>query len=147
MKIYLDNCCFNRPFDNQNQMKIKLETEAKLFIQSEILNGKYQLVWSFILEYENLQNIFEERRQTILDWKMVANEDVEANEIIVKYAKDIQRIGLKAKDSLHIACAIYAQCECFITTDMKIINKFVDGIEILNPIDFVRKYEVVIDED
>jgi hypothetical protein len=30
---------------------------------------------------------------------------------------------------------------------MKIINKFVDGIEILNPIDFVRKYEVVIDED
>jgi len=31
-RLYLDNCCFNRPFDNQKQLKIKLETEAKLFI-------------------------------------------------------------------------------------------------------------------
>jgi len=26
MKIYLDMCTFNRPFDNQEQMKIRLET-------------------------------------------------------------------------------------------------------------------------
>jgi hypothetical protein len=39
MRIYLDNCCFNRPFDNQTQLKIHLETEAKLFIQQEIING------------------------------------------------------------------------------------------------------------
>ena len=25
MRIYLDNCCFNRPFDDQSQIKIKLE--------------------------------------------------------------------------------------------------------------------------
>jgi hypothetical protein len=30
MRLYLDNCCFNRTFDNQEQLKIKLETEAKL---------------------------------------------------------------------------------------------------------------------
>ncbi|GAK55959.1 hypothetical protein U27_02920 [Candidatus Vecturithrix granuli] len=36
MRIYLDNCCFNRPFDDQNQIKIKLETEAKLYIQEKI---------------------------------------------------------------------------------------------------------------
>lgn len=36
MKIYLENCCFNRPFDDQNQLKIKLEAEAKLHIQAEI---------------------------------------------------------------------------------------------------------------
>jgi len=33
LRIYLDICTFNRPFDDQNQLKIKLETEAKLFIQ------------------------------------------------------------------------------------------------------------------
>jgi len=33
LKVYLDNCCFNRPFDNQNQVRIRIETEAKLFIQ------------------------------------------------------------------------------------------------------------------
>ena len=38
MRIYLDNCCYNRPFDDQSQLKIKIKTEAKLYIQQEILN-------------------------------------------------------------------------------------------------------------
>ncbi len=29
--IYLDNCCFNRPFDDQEQLNIRIETESKLF--------------------------------------------------------------------------------------------------------------------
>ena len=41
MRIYLDMCTFNRPFDDQNQLKIKLETEAKLFIQQGIVDGYY----------------------------------------------------------------------------------------------------------
>ena len=36
MKIYLDNCCFNRPFDEQSWIRIMLETEAKLRIQEEV---------------------------------------------------------------------------------------------------------------
>ena len=32
MKIYLDNCCFNRPFDDQTQLRIKLESEATRFV-------------------------------------------------------------------------------------------------------------------
>jgi hypothetical protein len=39
LRLYLDNCAFNRPFDDQNQLKIKLETEAKLFIQQGKLNN------------------------------------------------------------------------------------------------------------
>jgi hypothetical protein len=50
MRIYLDNCCFNRPFDNQAQTKIRLEAEAKLHIQDQIVNSAYELVWSYILE-------------------------------------------------------------------------------------------------
>ena len=46
MRIYLDNCSFNRPFDAQSKLKIKPETEAKLYIQSEIINGRFELVWS-----------------------------------------------------------------------------------------------------
>jgi hypothetical protein len=43
MKIYLDNCCFNRPFDDQSSMRVKLEAEAKLFIQEQIIIGNLQL--------------------------------------------------------------------------------------------------------
>ena len=28
MRVYLDNCCYNRPFDDQTQVKVRMETEA-----------------------------------------------------------------------------------------------------------------------
>ena len=37
MRVYLDNCSFNRPFDNQNAVKIKIETQAKLYVQHLVL--------------------------------------------------------------------------------------------------------------
>jgi hypothetical protein len=46
MRIYLDNCCFNRPYDDQTQIKIEVETKAKLFIQSQVENGSLELAWS-----------------------------------------------------------------------------------------------------
>lgn len=53
MKIYLDNCCFNRPFDDQSQIRIRLESEAKLKIQEEIQAGNFKMVWSYIIDHEN----------------------------------------------------------------------------------------------
>ncbi|MDR1811691.1 MAG: hypothetical protein LBQ87_02590, partial [Candidatus Fibromonas sp.] len=63
MKIYLDNCCYNRPFDDQSDIIIRLETEAKLFIQQKVKENALELVWSFILDYENSRNPFEDRRE------------------------------------------------------------------------------------
>lgn len=48
MRIYLDNCCFNRPFDDQSELKIRLESEAKLFIQAKISTNQTELAWSYI---------------------------------------------------------------------------------------------------
>ena len=39
MKIYLDNCCYNRPFDDQTALKVHLEAIAKLAIQADIKRG------------------------------------------------------------------------------------------------------------
>jgi len=47
MRIYLDNCCFNRPFDDQTKIRIMLEAEAKLRIQDDVLGKKFELVWSY----------------------------------------------------------------------------------------------------
>ncbi len=44
--IYLDNCCFNRPFDDQDQTRVRLETEAKLSIQDLVRSKVLRLVWS-----------------------------------------------------------------------------------------------------
>ncbi len=63
MQIYLDNCVFNRPFDDQNHLRVRLETEVKLYIQARIKQGDLQLVWSYILEFENVQNPFQARKK------------------------------------------------------------------------------------
>ena len=53
MRLYLDNCAFNRPFDDQSHIRIRLEAEAKLYIQERIQEGKAERVWSYILDIEN----------------------------------------------------------------------------------------------
>jgi len=52
----------------------------------------------------------------------------------------INRKGVRENDALHVACAIESQCEYFITTDDGLLNKDIENIKIINPIDFVRKY-------
>ena len=46
IKVYLDNCAYNRPFDNQSHIKIILETEAKQHIQQLIINKAIDLIYS-----------------------------------------------------------------------------------------------------
>ena len=38
--VYLDNCTYNRPFDDQSHLRISLETQAKLYIQSLIKDNQ-----------------------------------------------------------------------------------------------------------
>jgi hypothetical protein len=78
MIIYLDNCCFNRPYDHQEQEKVRLESEAKLYIQDLIKEGKLALVWPFILEFENKANPFVDQRESIMEWKHLATVHVPA---------------------------------------------------------------------
>lgn len=144
MKIYLDNCSFNRPFDDQHQIRIRIEAEAKLFIQSLIDQGKLELVWSYILEYENMANPYEFRQLVIQKWKRKAKVHITETNLLIEKAEQLTGFNLKAKDALHIACAIEAKCKYFITTDDKILNKNNDikNIEIVNPIDMIDILEV-----
>ena len=76
IKVYLDNCVFNRPFDYQEKLSVRLETEAKLYIQQKIIEKAIQLIWSYILDYENVFNPFEERKEAISLWKYHAAMDI-----------------------------------------------------------------------
>ena len=143
LKIYIDNCCYNRPFDDQNQALILLETEAKLIIQNKIKQGLYSLVWSFILNSENDENPSDDKREAIKKWESIASEYCSASEDILLTAKNFMSVGLKHKDSLHLACAVKHKCDYLITTDKKFINKNeqINEIEIVNPMTFILETE------
>jgi predicted nucleic acid-binding protein len=140
MKVYLDNCCYNRPFDEQLDIVVRLEAEAKLYIQELVKENQLDLVWSSVNEYENNDNPFDEKRERIKAWKNLAAERCTLNEIILLKAGELKEQKLRAKDALHIASSIYAGCDYFITTDKKILNKNIPDIAVVNPITFVEEY-------
>jgi predicted nucleic acid-binding protein len=140
MRVYFDNCCYNRPFDEQFDIKVRLETEAKLYIQELIKENRLELVWSSVNEYENNDNPFDEKRERIWVWKDFAAVRCTMDETILRKAGELMERQLRAKDALHVASSIYAKCDYFITTDRKILNKNIPDIAVVNPITFVEEY-------
>jgi predicted nucleic acid-binding protein len=120
---------------------VRLEAEAKLCIQEHIRGGTLELTWSYLLDFENAANPFEERRTTISGWRQYATVDVEETATILQQAEALVGVELKAKDALHIACAIAGGCTYFVTTDDEILKrrKDVQGIIVVDPAAFVRE--------
>jgi predicted nucleic acid-binding protein len=141
MKIYLDHCSYNRPFDDQSNVKNQLETIAKLYIQDQIKQGKYDLVWSYMSDLENNNNPNIENKNSIQQWENIAKYKCRSSENILKNGRQIELLKIRPNDTLYISCAIESQCEYFITTDSGLTNKTIDGIKIINPTDFVIEME------
>lgn len=123
MRVYLDNCVFNRPFDDQTQTKIKAETKAVLAIRERIVKGELELVWSYLNEFEASRNPFHEIRESAFEWRQMATIFVGPAISIVKTAYNLRNLGVKPVDSLHIAAAIEANSRYFISTDNGILSK------------------------
>lgn len=143
MRIYMDNCCFNRPFDSQTQPRIRLETEAKLRIQERVVAGEIELAWSYLLDYENAASPFEERRTAVASWKHRAVVDVVETPALLENARSLTTLGIRSKDALHVACAVEAGCEYFVTTDDALLGRLARYVRILavDPTAFVRGTE------
>ena len=143
IKVYLDVCCLNRPFDDQSQMRVHLESEAVLYIQEKIREGKLNILWSYVIDVEVYNNPFEDRRNSILDWKNKAISDVAENDDIIKLADTFSKIGIDNLDALHLGCAIYSNSDFFITTDDDIIKlySYHGNMQVVNPIDFINVFE------
>ena len=139
MRIYLDNCAFNRPFDDQSQIRIRLESEAKLYVQEKIKKYEIELVWSYILDIENDHNPFPEKRRAIEKWKKYAAVDVAETAGLLERASKITIFGVKPKDALHVSSAIEGKSDYFMTTDDKLIKRLseIQEIHVLSPLDML----------
>jgi len=155
MKLYLDMNVYNRIFDDQNQLRIRFETIAIDIIMKLVEKGTHKLVWSFMLSNENMGNPYPYRREYVELLSESCMEIVNPSIEIKELAHHIMKASkAKAKDSLHLACAVNADCDCFITCDDRLIRTIkaniacmVDSIgnmRIMNPIEFLRE-EMKID--
>jgi predicted nucleic acid-binding protein len=136
----------NRPFDDQGQDRIRLESEAVLMILAKIEQGLHELVSSDALDLENSLNPDEERRRWISGAMDMAVMHVTAQEPERDRAKALHVLGLGAYDSLHIACAESSGADILLTTDDRLLKaaKRHAGkllVDVLNPIQWVSGNE------
>ena len=144
MKLFLDMCCYNRPYDPQEQLRVNLETQAKLYIQEQIKQGYVDLVSSYTLDFEVSNVPQSERRDAIR--RFIRDYSVEyigpdSHLAVEAKAKTIILTGIKEKDASHVACAILCGCDCFITTDRRLLKYRTSEIRLLNPIEFIMEKE------
>lgn len=147
MRIYCDMNIFNRCFDDQGQLRIRLETSAIESLFSLIEEGLFTCLWSFILDYENNLNPFEERRLTVEAMSFFCKESVIPSYRIHNLSKDIiRKIHISPRDALHLASAEIGSCKYFVTCDDRLVKMIkIKSTEIglkvepINPIDLIRK--------
>lgn len=148
MRVYLDNCCYNRLFDDRSNIKNYLEREAILLIFEFACDKDIIIVGSEVLKTEiaAMSHLF--RREVIqLVYERMVSEHIELLGNVVKRAKDLaSQIGTKPYDSLHFALC-EGNTDYFLTTDVKLIkaSKRTNlDFRVINPIEFIM--EVANDE-
>nr|VFK81112.1 MAG: hypothetical protein BECKSD772D_GA0070982_12261 [Candidatus Kentron sp. SD] len=60
------------------------------------MNGEIDVVWSYILDCENDQNPFEEKRSAIEQWKKLACADIEETESLIEMANRLVGMGIRS---------------------------------------------------
>lgn len=138
---------YNRCFDDQSQVRIRLETAAIEGIFALAEGGKLTLAWSFMLEYENSLNPHENRQEGVKLLSRLCTDTIIPSPQITRLARKIMKGSkVKPRDALHLACAETARCHYFVTCDDALIRTLKRKRSILqlkvkavNPVEFIRR--------
>ena len=138
MNIYLDNCCMNRPFDDQSDRRIRFESEAV----KVILSFCEQRRWHNIAQFE-IEHIPDNARRTKL--KLVsgqADSAIRIDRAVSSRAKAFEKKGMQAFDALHLACAEDG-ADVFLTVDESLLKRALNiedlRIPVNNPVAWLNE--------
>ena len=141
MRLFLDTCSLNRPWDDQTQVRIHLEAESVLHIVDRARSCAEELVTSDYLLEEIASSPDAMRREDVVNLLTHARFHVARRLSIEERAKALAAWNLVAHDALHLAAAEAAGCDYLLTTDDKFIRRTaragdVIRVKVLNPCDY-----------
>lgn len=137
-RLYLDLSALNRPFDDQDQSRVELESRAVLIILRMVATRDVELVTSEVIRAENDASPFPDRKWWISRFMSLAGIDQEVDGSVSARAKELEAAGMKPLDALHIAAAEEAGASHFIACDDRLLRRYRGPIRAVNPVDFIR---------
>ena len=140
MKVYLDLCALKRPFDDQSQGRINMETQAVMRILGAFFAGVVEICNSAALVLENEWNPNPQRRERTAILLSSFRPPSVATDAIFARAEAVRALGFQDLDALHVAFAESDAADYFITADDEILKSRVLrrlGVKILGPIELV----------
>jgi predicted nucleic acid-binding protein len=117
VRIYLDLCCLNRPFDDQSETRVALESQAVVLILEKIDCGEHALCNSAALVVENSLSPKTQVRLEIEALLDRADVWIGHDRVIDERAVELRKLGFKEFDAYHIAAAETAGCDRVVTCD------------------------------
>jgi predicted nucleic acid-binding protein len=141
LKLYLDNCCFNRPYDDQTQEKIHLEGDAILAIIRKTKEENGEIFGSPALDLEIGQITNDEKKERVkYFYEQTINNRMEYNKNIFNRAKELSEQSIiRTLDRFHLAFAENIDADVLLTTDMKFekaCSKLNLKIKVMNPLNY-----------
>jgi hypothetical protein len=115
--VYLDICCFKRPFDDASQPRVRREAEAVAAVLEAAGKGRLRLVRSPAHDVENDRNPREDRRLATSLWLQAAVVEVVSSPQAATRARELASLGFGPLDALHLAFAEVSDARWFATTD------------------------------
>ncbi len=141
MLIYLDTCCLNRPFDDQSQPRIQLETGAVLAVLQQVSTGEVRIANSSVLQFEINQITDQTRQNGVLHFLSFASSFQPLTKGIEQRGAHLHSMGFKRLDALHLAAAESLKADALLTTDdqfVRLATRHSDQmtIPVMNPVQF-----------
>ena len=143
LKLYLDNCCYNRPFDDLRQKKNNLEAQAIKLIIDKYWKDEFEIYTSdaLVIEMNNIKDQI--KKAKVLEvYNKLNLINIPFSNNIIKRASELRKYNIKNMDSLHIAYAESSNIDYFITTDKLLINASSRAnlnVKVINPISFIME--------
>jgi predicted nucleic acid-binding protein len=144
MRIYLDVCCLNRPFDDQRQPRIRMESEAITLVLGQVDAGDWRQVSSQVAEME-IQAIADVERRRRVEALLPSRRDrVRLSAAMFDRARTLLRHGLQPADALHVAAAEASRADVFLTCDDRLLRRgrrmgALVKLRIANPVRWVQE--------
>ena len=146
MRVYLDVSCLNRPFDDQEQMRIRVESEAIVLILERCDRGEWRQLSSEMALIEIGAATDVVRRNRVLRLLPGKRDIMSLDDAIWRRGAELETLGFRAAGAVHVAAAeaigvdVFLSCDDQLCRVAKRLNNVL-AVRVSNPVAWLQEVE------